>query len=202
MPDDLKLFTYYHEQNDAEKTVFLLHGTGANEHDLVPLLDGIAPRPNIVSLRGNVSEHGMLRFFKRTGPGVFDQTSIAEESEKLAQFIRAYYAQEKIGASKALFVGFSNGANMILATLFRHPELFQKVGILHGMLPFEPEKIDLRHVEMFMTSGENDPHVSEQTYQHLFDTLKKTGAELTTNRHEHGHQLSREQVEGLRGFLE
>lgn len=90
MAETLAGFKYIHLDQGVKKYLFLLHGTGGNETDLLPLVGKLKTKYNLVGLRGNVSEQGMLRFFSRTAPGVFDETSIKTETAKLAKFLEAW----------------------------------------------------------------------------------------------------------------
>ncbi|HEX9804960.1 MAG TPA: VOC family protein, partial [Candidatus Dojkabacteria bacterium] len=128
------LFKFFEINNKSEKTIVLLHGTGGDEYDLLSLFDEeLFRNSNIISLRGNVIESGMYRFFRRFKFGEFDQENIKEEARKIKEFIEIY---KKINpkVSEIIFAGFSNGANMILNVMILYPDLVKKAALLHPMI--------------------------------------------------------------------
>jgi predicted esterase len=201
MTDNLKHFHHLDIDNHVSKTLFLLHGTGADERDLLPLVTGLEDTYNLVSLLGNVREHGMARFFARDEQGVFDQQSIAVESKKLAQFIETWNNIHNLKSSDTAFLGYSNGANMIVALALKFPELVTKAVLLHPMLPFEPKAIDLSHQQYFVSYGEHDQMIPAAKAKTLIATLKKLGANVEVFHHQGGHEIWPEEVEALKEFL-
>ncbi|HEX7017473.1 MAG TPA: alpha/beta hydrolase [Patescibacteria group bacterium] len=202
MDEALSLFHYHYQDTQAQKTLFLLHGTGGDEHDVLPLVQSLRAEYNLVGVRGNVSEQGMARFFARQSPGVFDQESIATETDKLAEFIQAWMKKYSLTADRLAFLGYSNGANMILATLFNHPNLIKKAALLHPMLPFQPsERMALKDSSFLVTYGENDLMISPQESQKVSAVLKKSGASVEVVTHPGGHELVKAEVLRLQEFL-
>ena len=194
-------FHHLHIDNQASKTLFLLHGTGADERDLLPLVQGLETTYNFVSFLGNVREHGMTRFFARDARGVFDQESIAIEAKKLARFIKAWNETHGIKPSETAFLGYSNGANMITALALKFPKLVTKAVLLHPMLPFEPKAMDLSHQQYFVSYGETDQMIPASEAKILITTLKALGAKVDVFHHQGGHEIWPEEVEALQDFL-
>jgi phospholipase/carboxylesterase len=187
--------------NHAPKTLFLLHGTGGDENDLIPLVSNLKEKCNFVGLRGNVSEQGMTRFFKRDEKGVFDQESIKIETKKLAEFLSEWYEKHQARVDDCAFVGYSNGATMILAMAFYFPELISKGVVLHGKLPFEPTKTDLSSRSFLMTYGEEDWMISAEETLKAIEKIKECGAEVKVFAHPGGHEVRREEVYEMVQFL-
>ena len=184
------------------RTLFLLHGTGGSESDLIPLVEPFKDRFNIVGLRGNVSEGGLARFFARAAPGVFDPESIQRETEKLADFLAGWYAEHAMSAKQAAFVGYSNGANMVLATLLRHPEAVQAAALMHPMMPLEPPReLNLAGKRFLVTYGLRDAIVPEGEAERVAAALKAGGAEVEMFGHHGGHEVTQDEVDALHGFL-
>ena len=100
--------------------ILLLHGTGGDESDLLPVGQAIAPDAALLSARGKVLEHGMPRFFRRLAEGVFDEKDVRRRANELANFIEEARQKYKIAAPVAL--GYSNGANIAAAMLFLRPD--------------------------------------------------------------------------------
>src|ERR1700689_4746260 len=101
-------------------TLLLLHGTGGDESDLIPLGQALAPGAALLSPRGKVLENGMPRFFRRLAEGVFDEDDVRRRAQELAVFIvepRARY-----GIPPPIALGYSNGANVAAAILLLRPE--------------------------------------------------------------------------------
>lgn len=202
-PANTALSSFVHVLHDQgkTKTLFLLHGTGGDEHDLVPLVEPLRDQFNFVGLRGNISESGMPRFFARLAMGVFDQESIEAETAKLAAFLAAFYEDHALPASQAAFVGFSNGANMILAALFRHPQVIHHAALLHAMLPFEPPAVDLAGKRVLVTHGLADTMMPPGEGERVAAALTARGAQVEIFSHPGGHQLTAEEQRALFDFL-
>ncbi|UYN91747.1 MAG: alpha/beta hydrolase [Anaerolineales bacterium] len=194
-------FIHIHQDNNAARTLFLLHGTGGDEHDLIPLVEPVRERYNIVGLRGNVSEGGMPRFFARLAMGVFDMASIEAETDKLAAFLARWYAEHNTDAKSATFVGYSNGANMILATLFRHPGVITNAALLHSMLPFDPPQLNLMSKRFLVTYGERDPLIPAAEALNVAAVLRAGGADVDAFAHPGGHELTHTEQAALLEFL-
>jgi phospholipase/carboxylesterase len=138
-------------------TLLLLHGTGGNENDLLPLGRELLPGANLLSPRGKVLEHGMPRFFRRLAEGVFDEEDLKFRTEELAGFVKEASGRYDFDPDKLFAVGFSNGANIAASLLLMRPNLLRGAVLLRPMVPFEPEALpDLSGVRIFVAAGEMD----------------------------------------------
>src|SRR6266849_404267 len=108
---------------DSERTLLLLHGTGGNEHDLIPLGRELDPAAALLSPRGKVLENGMPRFFRRLAEGVFDEADVVRRANELADFVGAAAARYEFDPRHVTAVGYSNGANIAAAVLLLRPEV-------------------------------------------------------------------------------
>ncbi len=187
--------------NQAAKTLVLLHGTGGGLSDFLFLNDHVQDSYNLLALKGNISEDGMARFFRRLSPGVFDQENIKAEAKKLQEFISEWCKIHKTEVTDLVFLGYSNGANMILATLFYFPEKIRTAVLLHPMVPFVPENISLAEQELFLTFGDRDPMVSDQEKKKLLEILEKVGASPIVQNYPGGHQISSQELQDVLNFL-
>lgn len=204
MKDNLKLFAYSFINNNVNKTLFLFHGTGGDKEDFF-FLDGLLEKQyNLVGLRGNVNEDGMNRFFKRFSHSVFDQKNISEEVNKLYYFIQEFKTSYPNLTEKTFFLGYSNGANILLAALFSFPSTFNTLILLHSMLPFEnePQLLDLSSNKIFLSHGTNDPMVSISQQQTATEVLESCKAQVFVHRYNSGHQLTTVELEDVKQFLE
>ncbi|WP_160122469.1 alpha/beta hydrolase [Rhodovarius lipocyclicus] len=174
----------------ARPPLLLLHGTGGDERDLLPLGRLVAPGAALLSPRGRVLEHGMPRFFRRLAEGVFDEDDLRLRSDELAGFIRAARARHGLAAPVAL--GFSNGANIAAALLLRHPGLLAGAALLRAMVPFaQPPAADLSGTPVLLLSGVSDPIVPAANSARLAALLRADGAAVTHQELPLGHGLSR-----------
>ena len=119
----------------------LLHGTGGNEDDLMPLGRLIYPNANLLSPRGKVLEHGMPRFFKRLTEGVFDIEDLKFRTQELAKFVNEASLQYSFDLSKTIAVGFSNGANIAASLLLLYPQVIAGAVLFRPMIPIIPNNL-------------------------------------------------------------
>lgn len=198
----LDLFQYTEINNKSSKAIFLLHGTGGSDTDLLPLVEPFHKTHTIVGLLGNIREHGMARFFERSASGELDQTSIKTESAKLAEFITGWSKKNMIETENITFVGYSNGSNMILATLFYYPILIKKAALLHAMLPFEPSTgLDLSRHSLFFSWSKSDGMIPASQSISLIEMLKKLKATISVLETDFGHSITEKEVRNLHSFI-
>jgi phospholipase/carboxylesterase len=195
-------FVTYENETVSPKALFLYHGTGGNETDLLPLVQPFFDTYRIVGIRGNIQEQGMNRYFVRYPDGTFDRESIRGESRKLQQFLSEWSQKTGVAKENITHVGYSNGANFILANLFLYPESMVKAVLLHPMLPLEPPAtLDLSDKKLFVSWASNDPMISEEQTLTLISKLKKRHANLDEFQGTNGHRISQEEVNSLQNFL-
>ncbi len=175
----------------SARTLLLLHGTGGDEHDLLPLGRELDPAANLLSPRGQVLENGMPRFFRRIAEGVFDVEDLKRRTDELADFIGAAAGAYGFDPEKLVAVGYSNGANIAASMLLRRPKLLPTAVLLRAMVPFEPEALpDLSGVRVWIGGGEDDPIIPRQNTERLAQILSEAGAEVTARFFEAGHGLT------------
>jgi phospholipase/carboxylesterase len=173
--------------------LLLLHGTGGDENDLLPLGRTLLPGAALLSPRGAVLENGMPRFFRRLAEGVFDEADIRRRAADLAGFITA--ARTAYGLAAPVAVGFSNGANIAAALLMLHPEVLAGAVLLRPMVPLrETPPVDLAGRPVLMLSGAADPIVPASNAGSLAERLRTTGAAVTHETLPVGHGLSQTDV--------
>ena len=184
-------------------TLLLLHGTGGDEEDLIPLGRALDPSAALLSPRGKVLERGMPRFFRRLAEGVFDQEDLARRTEELARFVREAAGVYGFDPGSVVAVGFSNGANIAASVLLRHPGVLRGAALLSPMLPFEPERTPaLEGVPVFVGAGRFDPIAPPATVERLAEVLRGGGADVTLHWTPGGHGLTPEEVDAARRWLE
>lgn len=181
--------------------LLLLHGTGGDEDDLVPLGERLSPGAALLSPRGKVNENGMARFFRRFAEGLFDVEDIKARAQELAEFIARARAAYKL--EKPVAVGFSNGANIAAASLLTHPGTLAGAVLLRATLPLEPQTPpDLTSVPVLLLSGATDPMIPLAGANRLAAVLKAAGADLTHETLPAGHNLTQKDISLATQWLE
>ncbi len=171
--------------------LLLLHGTGADESDLIPLGRVIAPGAALLSPRGKVLENGMPRFFRRFAEGHFDQQDLASRTIELANFIDAASQSYGIAVEHLLAVGFSNGANIAASLLLRFPDRLQGAVLVRAMVPFRPaEPPNLKGKPILVLSGSQDAIAPPDQAEDLASIFKSAQAEVTLHWERAGHMLT------------
>lgn len=183
-------------------TLLLLHGTGGNENDLVPLGQALAPGTALLSPRGQVLENGMPRFFRRLDEGVFDLDDLRRRTDDLAEFVVAAAAKYQFDAAQVIAVGYSNGANIAASLLLLRPGSLAGAILFHPMVPIEPEPLpDLVGTPVFIGAGRSDPLIPQAETECLAALLQKCGAAVTQSWQAGGHQLNQHEVNAARAWL-
>jgi predicted esterase len=183
------------EKGTSNRTLLLLHGTGADEFDLLNLGKAIDPGASLLSPRGMYLEAGMNRFFERYPDGTFNEASIDLGVSELAEFIAAAIKKYEIDAKQIFAVGFSNGANTAAALMVRHPELLTGAALFGSTKPYrEIEPVDLSGKRVWLANGDQDSYAPVAASEKWVAELNDLGATATWLRHPGGHQISGEHV--------
>ena len=183
-------------------TILLLHGTGGDENDLLPLGRMVAPDASFLSPRGKVLERGMPRFFRRLSEGVFDLDDLRMRTHELADWIAEASRLYRFDPSGLVALGYSNGANIAASLLLLRPESLAHASLLRAMLPFEPEQVPvLTGKRVLMANGMQDPIIPMPSSARLADVLRDAGAEVTLHIGEGGHGLEQADIEEARTWL-
>ncbi|HEX6710913.1 MAG TPA: alpha/beta hydrolase [Rubrobacter sp.] len=189
-------------KDESGPTLLLLHGTGGNEEDLIPLGQELAPGAAILSPRGKVSEFGAPRFFRRLAEGVFDHEDLLFRTHELAEFVEAASEEYGFDPSKLVAVGYSNGANIAASTILLHPGLLRAAVLFRAMVPFEPETTpDLSGMTVFIAAGRRDRMIPPDNAQRLAEILAEAGADVDLRWRDTGHPLTYEEVGGAKEWL-
>ena len=180
--------------------LLLLHGTGGDENDLIPLGRMVAPGFALLSPRGKVLEGGMPRFFRRLAEGVFDEEDVRFRAGELADFVAQ--ARKAYGLEAPVAVGFSNGANIAAAMLMLRPEALAGAALLRAMVPLsEQPQAELTGKRVLMVSGAMDPIIPAENSARLAASLSASGAEVQHEVLPTGHGLSQTDVQLLTKWL-
>jgi phospholipase/carboxylesterase len=185
-------FQHVFEPGTSGWTILLLHGTGGNEHDLVPLGRQIAPGATLLSPLGKVREGTAPRFFRRLAVGELDIPDLLVRTDELAEFVRSATAAYALDPARIVALGLSNGANIAVSALFRHPTLLHGAGLLRPMLPYEPDAtLTLAGTDVLVDAGSHDPYTAMADTERLVRVLEQAGAAVTAHTEpDAGHGLT------------
>jgi phospholipase/carboxylesterase len=180
----------------SKPTLLLLHGTGGNELDLLPLAGRIDQEANVLSVRGNVLENGMPRFFRRLAEGVFDEEDLIFRTKELNKFLDEAAEKYEFDRDKIIAIGYSNGANIAASLLFHYQHALMGAILHHPMVPRKGIELpDLTGKSIFIAAGTNDPICSPLESSELQDMLTKARAFVELHWENYGHQLTLPEVE-------
>ena len=193
---------HYREAEGAHPSapLFLVfHGTGGDENQFFDLAGQLVPGARVIAPRGDVSEGGALRYFRRTAEGVYDMDDLRQRTAQMVAFVMARRA-ESAGA-KVIGLGYSNGANILAAVQFAAPELFDATILMHPLIPFTPPGVDLAGKQVLITAGQRDPICPAPATQALADYFGAQGAQAALFWHPGGHEVRPEELREAQGFL-
>ncbi len=183
-------------------TLLLLHGTGGDENDLLPLGRSLVPGAGLLSPRGKVLEGGAPRFFRRLAEGVFDQEDLARRTEELASFVEAATATYGLERDGIVAAGFSNGANIAGSLLFRRPGLLRGAVLLSPMVPYEPEELpNLEGTSVFIGAGRSDPIAPAAQVERLASMLRDAGADVVVHWQNAGHTVTKDELDAAQRWM-
>jgi predicted esterase len=181
---------------DSKRTLLLLHGTGGNERDLIPLGRELDPDASLLSPRGKILENGMPRFFRRLAEGVFDLEDLKMRTNELADFVASAARHYKLAADEIVGVGYSNGANIAASMLLLRPEIMHAAILFRAMVPLVPDKMpELPSVHVWIGAGDQDPIIPPSEAQRLVELLRSASADVTIRFFNAGHGLTSSEVE-------
>lgn len=187
----------FNKGKDPKKpTLLMLHGTGGTELDLLPLAGMIDDQASVLSVRGNILENGMPRFFKRLAEGIFDEEDLIFRTKELNEFLDEAAEKYEFDRDNVIAIGYSNGANIAASLLFHYQDALKAAILHHPMVPRRGITLpDLTGKEVFIAAGTNDPICSPEESKELQSLLEKANANVEMHWENRGHQLTAQEVE-------
>ncbi|MGP7816269.1 alpha/beta hydrolase [Niallia sp. 01092] len=183
-------------RNPHKPVLLLLHGTGGNEQDLLPLADMVDQEASVLSVRGNILENGMPRFFRRLAEGLFDEEDLVFRTKELHAFLDESAEKYGFDRNNIVAIGYSNGANIAASILFHYANGLKGAILHHPMVPLKGIELpNLFDLPVFISAGNNDPICPLKESEELQDLLEKAGAAVEMHWENFGHQLTRTEVE-------
>ncbi|MEM6481268.1 MAG: alpha/beta hydrolase [Pseudomonadota bacterium] len=180
--------------------VFAFHGTGGDARQFFGLAQQLMPGAGVISPEGDVSEMGAARFFRRTGEGVYDMEDLARATSKMATYIEAH--KQAHPTAPVYGFGYSNGANILASVIMARPDLFDRAGLMHPLIPWSPDPVPgLKGKRVLITAGERDPICPLPMSHALIDWFKAQGTKVTAEIHNGGHELRQSEIQSLQDLL-
>jgi len=184
-------FVHEFVPGSSTRTLLLLHGTGGNERDLLPLGRELDSNASLLSPRGKILENGNPRFFRRLAEGVFDLEDLKLRTNELADFVTAAVHHYRLDRHEVVGIGYSNGANIAASMLLLRPEIIRVAILFRAMVPLIPNKLpELSSARVWIGAGDQDPIVPPSDVQRLVELLRRANAEVTIRFFQAGHGLT------------
>ncbi|MCV3271175.1 alpha/beta hydrolase [Roseobacter sinensis] len=184
----------------GQPVIFAFHGTGGNAAEMHALARQIMPGAGVIAPQGDVSEHGAARFFRRTAEGVYDMPDLAQRTQRMAAYVAAQKAHHP--GHRVYAFGYSNGANILASVAMAQPELFDRIGLLHPLIPWAPDPVpELQGTPVLVSAGRHDPICPWPLTERLVDWFEAQGAEVRTEIHEGGHELRPAELVALKALF-
>lgn len=200
MPQELT-FIHNYQPGTSGWTLLLLHGTGGNETSLLALGKKLAPDAALLSVRGRSLDGGSPRFFRRFSMTEYDQPHLSQEADALAEFVCESANAYRLDPHKVVALGYSNGANIALASLVRNPGTFAGAVLLRPVMPFDdPPKVNLNHLPVLVTNGLRDSYLP--VAEPVVPYLRTSGANVQEERYVAGHELTEQDITVTAAWLQ
>jgi phospholipase/carboxylesterase len=189
--------------NTDNPVLLLLHGTGGTESDLLPLAEIISPGSTVLSVRGNVLENGMPRYFRRLAEGIFDEEDLIFRTKELNEFLDEASEKYDFKRKNVVALGYSNGANIAASLMFHYTGVLKGAILHHPMVPRRGITLpSLTDVPVFIAAGNNDPICPAQETEELGQLLQQAGAAVDIHWENYGHQLTRSEVDAASSWFQ
>ncbi len=199
---DLAFFyRLYRPADSSGECLFLLHGSGVDETTLVALARQIAPRAVLVAVRGRIAQEDGFRWFARITPTRFEQESIRAEADAFAGFITEAAKRHDLDLSRTIFLGYSNGANLVSTVMLLHSGLIGRAALLRPMPVLDDvPPADLGKARVLIIAG-----AADLTYAPfapaLIALLESHGAEVDARTIASGHEIGDRDADIVRQWL-
>ena len=194
---------HVYKKGTSNRTLLMLHGTGGTEQDLLGLANEIDAEANVLSLRGNVLEQGMSRFFRRIADGVFDMEDLRFRTDELYDFLAEAAANYEFDRANVIAIGYSNGANIVAAMMYYKENALRAALLHHPMIPDRKATLPaLEGLDVWIGAGVNDMMCPPQESEGLQVMLTAAGASVHMDWFNYGHQLTMPEVQAAKQWYE
>ena len=188
-------------KKSKDKLLIVLHGTGGDETSMIPLAEYIDEKSSVLSIRGNVNENGMFRYFKRISPGVFDEENLKIETENLKNFIYKFLGGNGFDPQNTSVLGYSNGANILGSLLYHYGKVFGKSILMHPMIPIKDYSVVAQQShKILITAGVNDSLVKIEETKELFEIFMLSNGDVKLKIYSSGHSVSNDELIDIKNW--
>jgi phospholipase/carboxylesterase len=193
-------------QPGLTRTLVLLHGYGADEHDLLPIAHELDPRLRAVSLQAPLSLGGTMRAWFNLGQGPRGISFDPDEAREGLQGAIAAIEDVARESPKPILLGFSQGAAMALGVALMRPELPAAVLSLSGVPPvLEPRDLapaeKLQKFPVFAAHGLHDPLLPIDLGRTVRAELERLGLDVEWHEYPMGHMVVPQEIDDARAWL-
>lgn len=188
------------------RTLLLLHGSGADEFDLLNLGKALDPEANLLSPRGLRKSDGANRFFKLLEQDSYDEKEVIDNSSELADFLWEAAGEYGFNSNNVFAVGFSNGANAATSLLLLQPDSVAGVvafgnNKVFDQTPFKKGAPDLAGKRVWIANGATDLYSPQVRVDALVQEFRNLGAQVEFMLHPGGHTISTEHIQRIHSQL-
>lgn len=198
-----RAYVYRRYEPDTPATAIVaLHGSGADEMTMLPLARSLDPSARVIAPRGRIMQNGERRWYRKASAISFDQASIRFEAETFARFIEGLGADKLVDPGSTLYLGYSNGANLLASVMLLHPGLIRRAVLLRAMPVLDdPPSVDLSAARVLILGGKAD-HTYGSYASILDEILKRNGASVTRETLSSGHECGEPDVLAAQHWLD
>ena len=188
----------------------LLHGRGADEHDLVPVLDALDPDRRLLGLTPGAPSPGPgggRWWYQVPRVGFPDPATFHATYPRLTSFLDGWLTEHGLGWAQTIVGGFSMGCVMSYAVGLG-PGRPSPAGILamSGFIPtvegWEPGLDSRRGLPVFVTHGARDPVISVDFAHSAHERLLAAGVDVEYHQHGGGHQLDQRTLKLMQTWVD
>jgi phospholipase/carboxylesterase len=204
-------FVHREPEGESESALFVLHGRGADEQDLLPVADRLPGDRHVVSFRAPDRLQGGYTWYDLdlSAGGLENSQPDAEGFRRsldlVAESVDAAVDTFDLNADRLGLLGFSQGAISALSLLLEDPDRFRWAAAHHGYLAESHADHDPAGIEgkpVFVAGGTSDQIIPVQRSEAAADRLRAVGADVTFGAFQTGHGIGREELASLVSFVE
>ncbi len=195
------------------RTLVVLHGYGADEHDLVPIAEQLDPRLLIISIQAPIEllQGGYAWYhLKQLATGLVpDDLSRHESEDLLVHELAAIIRSEGGDPSNVILMGFSQGAAMSYSLVSTYNLAQYGLGVraviaMSGYLPRDilgaVSQKDFAGLLFFLSHGEYDELIPNIALEEASRLLSRAGASVTHKMYQTGHGVLPETIEDIQSW--
>lgn len=202
-------FTYLHKapvmNTEKKPAIFLLHGLGSDENDLVQLVDSFSTQCHIFSLQGPIQHRPGYAFYTFEEEGKPNRAIFDKVLKGIEAFIKDAVQEYNLDEQQLYVVGFNQGAAVAQSLAMVMGDMIRGTAALSGYLPefaaLEYSKKTMDHSKIFISHGEYDYDYPFEWAEHAVRFFNDYGTKVTFKSYPVGHGVSEQNLHDLIAFL-